>query len=118
MLNNHTHQSSNKHSKQTHQHQHHNHSSENDPENPLNTPHEHDFPLHCHTVLTDFLIVKSTNQITLSKTIKKDVFVFYHLKLDDIHNEFELKKDFKTDSNQLRSLFKPGTLLLRGPPIS
>lgn len=99
-------------------HTHKHHHSENEHENPLNTQHEHDFPLHCHTVLTDFIIVKSVNQITESKTIKKTgVVVFSILKLNDVSAKIALKTVYNKDPFLIRSLYNPSTLSLRGPPI-
>ncbi|MDP2089846.1 MAG: hypothetical protein Q8J84_10655 [Flavobacteriaceae bacterium] len=99
---------------------HHQHQSpiENGQDNPLNTQHEHDFPQHCHTVLTDFFVVKSVNQTAVSKPIKKaDVVVFSITELNDLYAEPALRSVYNNDPFQIRSLFNPNALSLRGPPV-
>jgi hypothetical protein len=90
----------------------------NGQDNPINTQHEHNFPQHCHTVLTDFIVVKSVNQIAVSKTVKKtDVVVFSITELHDLYAEPTLKSVDNNDPFQIRSLFNPSTFCLRGPPV-
>lgn len=101
--------------KHLHQHQ---HPTESDLGNHLETEHEHDFPQHYHTVLTDFFIVKSVNQIAVSKTIKKtDIIVFSITELNDLYAEPTLESVYSKDPFQIRSLFNPSTFFLRGPPV-
>ena len=104
----------------THKHRHqHQYPIENEGEIPLNKQHEHNFPQHCHTVLTDFFIVKSVNQITASKTIKKaDVIVFSISSYNYLHTEPLLKSVYNKDPFLIKSLFTPSTLSLRGPPVT
>jgi len=100
-----------------HRHQHQS-PIENNHENPLNKQHEHDFPQHCHTVLTDFFIVKSVNKITFSKPIKKDVIiVLAYEEQFDYCVESSIKNNFNKDPFQIRSIFNPSTFCLRGPPV-
>ena len=99
-----------------HRHQHQS-PVENGLENPLNTQHEHDFPQHCHTVLTDFFIVKSVNKIAVSKPIKKAVAVVFSItEPQDLFAKTALKTVYNQDPFQIRSLFNPNTFCLRGPP--
>lgn len=91
---------------------------ENGHDNPLNKQHEHNFPQHCHTVLTDFFIAKAVNQIIVSKIIKKtEVNVFTITKLTNLSTEIAVKYAYFADPFQIRSLFTPSVLTLRGPPV-
>lgn len=115
---NYAHHTPNQDTNHSHKHHQNNHPSENKQENPLNTQHEHDFPLHCHTVLTDFFIVKSVNKIAVSKPTKKAVAVVFSItELQDLFAKTALKTVYNQDPFQIRSLFNPSALSLRGPPV-